>query len=69
LRYIINSVVDKVERRKCVGRVIKDANGDAVEQDVTFSWVVVVGHMAFNFGIEQPELTAGDPVRWTLEKV
>lgn len=69
MRYVFHGLVDKVEHRKHIGRVIKDANGDAFEENVTYSWVVVSNRIAFDFGAEQPELQEGDTLRWTLEKV
>lgn len=68
MRYVFFGTVDSVEQRRHVGRVVKTASDDVVEQNVTFSWVVVVGRVAFDFGEDEPELAKGDRIRWTLEK-
>jgi hypothetical protein len=68
-KYVFLSRVNKVTKERHIGRTTKDASGNAVEHDVTESWVVVLDNLAkFEFGSEKPVFEVGDLVRHTLEK-
>ena len=67
MRYIFHTSVDKVEERRYVGRTIKRGD-DVIEENVTHSWVVVIGKIAFEFGSEKPDLVEGDNIKMILEK-
>lgn len=63
IRFVFQLPVRKVEKRKHVGRVTRDE----VEEDVTYSWVVVLEHVGFAFE-EEPPFKVGDMCRLIIEK-
>jgi hypothetical protein len=67
MRYVFHNRVGKVEHRRHVGRIVKRGD-DVIEENVSYSWVVVIGHVAFDFGEEKPDFNEGDEVTMYLER-